>query len=186
MLCVLNRSESVTNFLLASCCCYFLIHCRVSNTQFSMEELTAIVQEAAAAGTYVAAHAYMPTAITRALAAGVRSIEHGNWLDAETAQLMAGACARARSKSGLGSECRPHTLTLGSAWCCLLLLLLQGQRWRHVTIMQRWRQHIGGGPIYLCISHPTIFSLNLCTPAPTPTPTQCTMQRMMRSLYQRQ
>lgn len=54
-----------------------------------MDELTAIVQEAEAAGTYVAAHAYTPAAITRALAAGVRSIEHGNWLDEDTAQLMA-------------------------------------------------------------------------------------------------
>jgi imidazolonepropionase-like amidohydrolase len=64
--------------------------CRLTNTQFSMDELTAIVQEAAAAGTYVAAHAYTPPAITRALAAGVKSIEHGNWLDEDTAQLMAG------------------------------------------------------------------------------------------------
>lgn len=64
--------------------------CRLTNTQYSMEELTAIVQEAAAAGTYVAAHAYTPPAITRALAAGVRSIEHGNWLDEDTAGLMAG------------------------------------------------------------------------------------------------
>jgi hypothetical protein len=44
-----------------------------------LEELTAICQEAEAAGTYVAAHAYTPPAIKRALSAGVRSIEHGNW-----------------------------------------------------------------------------------------------------------
>jgi imidazolonepropionase-like amidohydrolase len=56
-----------------------------------MDELTAIVQEARAAGTYVAAHAYTPAAIQRALAAGVRSIEHGNWLDDATARMMAGA-----------------------------------------------------------------------------------------------
>jgi hypothetical protein len=73
--------------------------CRMTNTQFSMEELSAIVQEAEAAGTYVAAHAYTPPAIKRALAAGVRSIEHGNWLDEDTAQLMAGAlcCVERRS-----------------------------------------------------------------------------------------
>ena len=46
------------------------------------------MQEAEAAGTYVAAHAYMPSAIKRALLAGVRSIEHGNWLDEECAALM--------------------------------------------------------------------------------------------------
>jgi imidazolonepropionase-like amidohydrolase len=62
--------------------------CRLTNTQFSLEELTAICEEAAAAGTYVAAHAYMPSAIKRALAAGCRSIEHGNWLDEETADMM--------------------------------------------------------------------------------------------------
>eukprot|EP00879_Flechtneria_rotunda_P019385 GHRR01020362.1.p1 GENE.GHRR01020362.1~~GHRR01020362.1.p1 ORF type:complete len:248 (+),score=86.88 GHRR01020362.1:1943-2686(+) len=61
---------------------------RLTNTQFSLEELTAICQEAAAAGTYVAAHAYTPAAIRRALAAGCRSIEHGNWLDQETADMM--------------------------------------------------------------------------------------------------
>lgn len=65
---------------------------RLTNTQYSMDELSAIVQEAQAAGTYVAAHAYTPPAIRRALAAGVRSIEHGNWLDGETAQMMAGVC----------------------------------------------------------------------------------------------
>lgn len=64
--------------------------CRLTNTQFSMEELAAIAQEAAAAGTYVAAHAYTPEAIRRAVVSGCRSIEHGNWLDEETAQLMAG------------------------------------------------------------------------------------------------
>ncbi|KAF8068175.1 hypothetical protein HT031_001861 [Scenedesmus sp. PABB004] len=62
---------------------------RLTNTQFSLEELTAICEEAAAAGTYVAAHAYTPKAIARALAAGARSIEHGNWLDADTAATMA-------------------------------------------------------------------------------------------------
>jgi imidazolonepropionase-like amidohydrolase len=87
--------------------------CRLTNTQFSMDELTAIVQEAAAAGTYVAAHAYTPAAITRTLAAGVRSIEHGNWLDEDTAQLMAGAlscCDVLASRPGLGSCKQLHIL----------------------------------------------------------------------------
>ena len=35
------------------------------------------------------AHAYTPAAITRALQCGVKSIEHGNWLDEETADAMA-------------------------------------------------------------------------------------------------
>ncbi|KAI8465274.1 MAG: hypothetical protein J3K34DRAFT_525499 [Monoraphidium minutum] len=61
---------------------------RLTNTQFSLEELRAIVEEAEAVGTYVCAHAYKPSAIKRALECGVRSIEHGNWLDAECAALM--------------------------------------------------------------------------------------------------
>lgn len=71
------------NFSYMCCLC-----CRLSNTQFSLEELRAIVEEAQAAGTYVCAHAYMPAAIKRALACGVRSIEHGNWLDEECAQML--------------------------------------------------------------------------------------------------
>jgi imidazolonepropionase-like amidohydrolase len=51
--------------------------------------LKAIVEEAGAAGTYVMAHAYTPKAIARAVRCGVRSIEHGNLIDDETAALMA-------------------------------------------------------------------------------------------------
>ena len=58
------------------------------NVQYSAEEMTAIVEEAASWRTYAMAHAYTPEAITRAVRAGVRTIEHGNLLDAETAALM--------------------------------------------------------------------------------------------------
>lgn len=61
----------------------------LDGTQYSEEEMTAIVQEARAARTYVMAHAYTPESISRAIHCGVRSIEHGNLLDAETAALMA-------------------------------------------------------------------------------------------------
>jgi imidazolonepropionase-like amidohydrolase len=57
--------------------------------QYSMSELEAVVEEAEMAGTYVLAHAYTAKAIHRAVTAGIRSIEHGNFLDAETADLMA-------------------------------------------------------------------------------------------------
>jgi len=88
-----KKGRQAKTYLCLLCGIYICSHlrpCRLTNTQYSMDELTAIVQEAAAAGTYVAAHAYTPPAITRALAAGVRSIEHGNWLDEDTAELMAG------------------------------------------------------------------------------------------------
>ncbi|MDO5624720.1 MAG: amidohydrolase family protein [Pseudomonadota bacterium] len=56
---------------------------------YSLDETRAIVDEAAARHTYVLAHAYTPEAIRRAVACGVRSIEHGNLIDAPTAALMA-------------------------------------------------------------------------------------------------
>ena len=62
---------------------------RLESTQYTHDELAAAVDEAAAAGTYVLAHAYSAESIRRAVDAGVRSIEHGNFLDAPTAALMA-------------------------------------------------------------------------------------------------
>ena len=47
--------------------------------------------EAARRGSYVAAHAYSPEAIRHSIDNGVRSIEHGNLLDAPTAAAMASA-----------------------------------------------------------------------------------------------
>jgi len=60
----------------------------IGNTGYSMEELRAIVAEAEAWQTYVMAHAYTPRAIKRAVEAGVRTIEHGNLIDEETALLL--------------------------------------------------------------------------------------------------
>ena len=57
--------------------------------QYSPEEMRAAVEEAAARRTYVLAHAYTAEAVERAVLAGVRSIEHGNLINAETAALMA-------------------------------------------------------------------------------------------------
>ncbi|MFX1684718.1 amidohydrolase family protein [Paraburkholderia sp. A1BS-2L] len=60
----------------------------LDGTQFSIEEMRAIVEEARAAKTYVMAHAYSPEAIQRAVQCGVRSIEHGNLIDENTARMM--------------------------------------------------------------------------------------------------
>ncbi|RVT54154.1 metal-dependent hydrolase family protein [Rubrivivax albus] len=60
----------------------------IDGTQFSMEELRAAVEEAEAANRYALAHAYSPRAVTRAVQAGVRSIEHGNLIDEATARVM--------------------------------------------------------------------------------------------------
>jgi imidazolonepropionase-like amidohydrolase len=61
----------------------------LASAQYTDEELEAIVHEATSWGTYVAAHAYTAAAITRAANAGVRTIEHGNLLDASAARLLA-------------------------------------------------------------------------------------------------
>ena len=61
---------------------------RVDSTQFSLEELNAIVEEATAANIYVAGHAYTSRAINRGLQCGVRSIEHGNLMDRSSIPLF--------------------------------------------------------------------------------------------------
>ncbi|HVH17847.1 MAG TPA: amidohydrolase family protein [Myxococcota bacterium] len=58
------------------------------NLQYSPEEMRAAVEEAESWRTYAMAHAYTPEAIARAVDAGVRTIEHGNLIDRETAQRM--------------------------------------------------------------------------------------------------
>ncbi|MGB3441275.1 MAG: amidohydrolase family protein [Actinophytocola sp.] len=57
--------------------------------QYSAEEIRAATDEARRRGSYVAAHAYSPEAIRHSVENGVRSIEHGNLMDAPTAALMA-------------------------------------------------------------------------------------------------
>jgi imidazolonepropionase-like amidohydrolase len=64
---------------------------RLESVQYSLEELTAAVAAAAASGSYVLAHAYTAEAIEVCVAAGVRSIEHGNLLNERAAGLMAEA-----------------------------------------------------------------------------------------------
>lgn len=63
----------------------------LDTTQFTVPELRAAVEEAAAVGTYVLAHAYSGAAIRNCIEAGVRCIEHGNLIDEETAKAMAAA-----------------------------------------------------------------------------------------------
>jgi imidazolonepropionase-like amidohydrolase len=56
---------------------------------FSQEEVDAIVRTAADLGTWVMSHAHGPEGIKRAVRAGVRSIDHGTYLDEEGAEMMA-------------------------------------------------------------------------------------------------
>ena len=61
----------------------------ISNLQYSEEEIRAAVWEAHSWGTYVMAHVYTPQAIRRCIEFGVRSVEHANLIDAETAAFAA-------------------------------------------------------------------------------------------------
>jgi imidazolonepropionase-like amidohydrolase len=56
---------------------------------FTEAELRAAVEAADNWGTYVTVHAYTPDSIRRAIAAGVKCIEHGHLMDDQTAKLMA-------------------------------------------------------------------------------------------------
>ncbi|MCA1498589.1 MULTISPECIES: amidohydrolase family protein [unclassified Bradyrhizobium] len=58
-------------------------------TTFSEADLRAAVETATDWGTYVATHAYTPSAIRRSIAAGVKVIEHGHLMDEPTARLIA-------------------------------------------------------------------------------------------------
>ena len=60
---------------------------------YSVDEMQAAVQEAADAETYVSAHLYTASAITRAVRCGVHSLEHCNIIDAAAASLAAQAGA---------------------------------------------------------------------------------------------
>ena len=55
---------------------------------FTEAELRAAVEAAENWGTYVTVHAYTPAAIQRAIAAGVKCIEHGHLMDEATAKLI--------------------------------------------------------------------------------------------------
>jgi imidazolonepropionase-like amidohydrolase len=60
----------------------------IDTSQYSQDELKAIVYEAEAAGTYVAAHVYSSRSVSNCVAAGVRTLEHGNLLDEKAARAI--------------------------------------------------------------------------------------------------
>jgi imidazolonepropionase-like amidohydrolase len=60
----------------------------VGATQYTLDEMKAIVEEAAKLERKVAAHAHGTEGIKLAVRAGVASIEHGSFLDEEAADLM--------------------------------------------------------------------------------------------------
>lgn len=65
----------------------------LEGSQYTEDEIRAATGEAARAGSYVAAHAYSDDAVSRAVACGVRTIEHGSLITDHAARLMAEAGA---------------------------------------------------------------------------------------------
>ena len=64
-------------------------HSPIDASTFTEAELRAAVEAAGNWGTYVTVHAFTPEAIQRAIAAGVKCIEHGFLMDEATAKLIA-------------------------------------------------------------------------------------------------
>jgi len=60
---------------------------KVGQTQYTLEEMQAIVDESHTHGRHVAAHAHGNEGIKRAILAGVDSIEHASFLDREAVQM---------------------------------------------------------------------------------------------------
>ncbi|MGH7275678.1 MAG: amidohydrolase family protein, partial [Candidatus Rokuibacteriota bacterium] len=65
----------------------------LDTTQFTVGEMRAAVEEAQAVGKYVLSHAYSDLAVRNAIAAGVRSIEHGNLIRETAAKAIKDAGA---------------------------------------------------------------------------------------------
>jgi imidazolonepropionase-like amidohydrolase len=64
-------------------------HSPLDASTFTEAELRAAVEAAENWGTYVTVHAYTSVSIQRAIAAGVKCIEHGHLMDEQTAKLIA-------------------------------------------------------------------------------------------------
>ena len=64
-------------------------HSPLDIATFDEDELRAAVRAAGNWGTYVGVHAYTPVAIQRAVAAGVKVIEHGHLMDEASAKAIA-------------------------------------------------------------------------------------------------
>ncbi len=65
----------------------------IDQLQYADEEMAAVVDEATRSHTYVMAHVYTAAGIRRCIEYGVRTIEHGNLIDEDTAKLAAAAGA---------------------------------------------------------------------------------------------
>lgn len=83
-------------------------HSPLDVSTFTEPELRAAVEAAGNWGTYVTVHAYTPVAIQRAIAAGVKCIEHGHLMDEATTKLIA--------EKGIWLSTQPFPEELGAAF----------------------------------------------------------------------
>jgi imidazolonepropionase-like amidohydrolase len=83
-------------------------HSPLDVSTFTEEELRAAVEAAENWGTYVTVHAYTSQAVQRAIAAGVKCIEHGHLMDETTAKLIA--------QNGVWLSMQPLPPELGDAF----------------------------------------------------------------------
>ncbi len=83
-------------------------HSPLDVATFTEPELRAAVEAAENWGTYVAVHAYTPPTIQRAIAAGVKCIEHGHLMDEPSARLMA--------ERGIWLSIQPFPEEMGNAF----------------------------------------------------------------------
>lgn len=82
-------------------------HSPLDVSAFTPEELQAAVDAATNWGTYVAVHAYTPTAVRRAIDAGVKVIEHAHLIDDATARYMAERGVWLSTQPFLAEEAQP-------------------------------------------------------------------------------
>ena len=106
--------------------------------KFSLEEIRAAVEEAEAANVYVAGHAYTARAINRGLDCGVRSIEHGNLMDASSIALFERTYYRSPEQRVM--------LRLTDLWCGLCAPRSRARRHR----LCRRKNHTGDRQTDVC------------------------------------
>ena len=82
-------------------------HSPLDVSTFTLEELRAAVEAATNWGTYVSVHAYTPTAVRRAIDAGVKVIEHAHLIDDATAKYMAEKGVWLSTQPFLAEEAQP-------------------------------------------------------------------------------
>lgn len=114
----------------------------LDSLQYSEAEIRAAVGAATDWGTYVCAHVYTSAGIRRALACGVRSIEHGQLADEETVRMIADAGAWWSLQAFLADEdANPQSTPEARAQ---QKLIAEGTE-RAFGLAQRYRVHMGWG-----------------------------------------